>query len=49
VTDLLDGNMLIALGDSDNGHHRAAVRWFRQRGETPFATCPITQGTKDRQ
>lgn len=41
---LLDANVLIALGDRDHVHHEAARRWFRQRGETPFATCPITQG-----
>ncbi len=45
MTDLLDGNVLIALGNSDHVHHHAAVRWFRLRGDTPFATCPITQGT----
>lgn len=42
---LLDGNVLIALGDRDHVHHEAIRRWFRQRGDAPFATCPITQGT----
>jgi toxin-antitoxin system PIN domain toxin len=42
---LLDGNVLIALGDADHLHHDAARHWFRQRGEMPFATCPVTQGT----
>ena len=41
---LLDANVLIALGDRDHVHHETVRRWFRQRGETPFATCPITQG-----
>lgn len=42
---LLDGNVLIALGDRDHVHHAATRDWFRQRGGAPFATCPITQGT----
>jgi toxin-antitoxin system PIN domain toxin len=42
---LLDGNVLIALGDSNHVHHDAAVRWFAQRNSRDFATCPITQGT----
>lgn len=41
---LLDGNVLVALSDAAHVHHAAAVRWFKS-GETPFATCPITQGT----
>lgn len=42
---LLDGNVLIALGDSNHVHHDAAVKWFAQRDTRDFATCPITQGT----
>lgn len=42
---LLDGNVLIALGDTSHVHHDAAERWFAARGEQLFATCPITQGT----
>ncbi|MEP7041791.1 MAG: TA system VapC family ribonuclease toxin [Dokdonella sp.] len=45
VTDLLDGNVLIALGDSDHVHHAAATKWFGRRDGAEFATCPITQGT----
>jgi hypothetical protein len=45
VTGLLDGNVLIALGDIDHVHHDAAEKWFAQRDEPAFATCPITQGT----
>lgn len=42
---LLDGNVLIALGDTNHVHHDAAERWFAVRGKQAFATCPITQGT----
>lgn len=42
---LLDGNVLIALGDANHVHHDAAERWFAARGEQRFATCPTTQGT----
>jgi len=45
VIALLDGNVLIALGDTSHVHHDAAEHWFASRGEQPFATCPITQGT----
>lgn len=41
---LLDGNVLVALADEAHVHHPAAVNWFAGRN-TPFATCPITQGT----
>lgn len=41
---LLDSNVLIALGDADHVHHAATRRWFRQRSDAAFATCPITQG-----
>lgn len=41
---LLDGNVLVALAYQAHVHHAAARQWFRQT-ETPFATCPITQGT----
>ena len=42
---LLDGNVLIALGDSDYVYHREARRWFERSGKRGFATCPITLGT----
>jgi toxin-antitoxin system PIN domain toxin len=45
MTHLLDGNILIALGDASHVHHAVAEGWFKRRGATPFATCPITQGT----
>jgi toxin-antitoxin system PIN domain toxin len=41
---LLDGNVLVALADEAHVHHDAAVRWFAA-DTSPFATCPITQGT----
>lgn len=41
---LLDGNVLVALADEAHVHHDAAVRWFAADA-SPFATCPITQGT----
>lgn len=41
---LLDGNVLIALGDRDHIHHGATRRWFCRRNGEPFATCPTTQG-----
>lgn len=45
MTALLDGNVLIALGDTDHVHHDAVERWFVQRNDRSFATCPVTQGT----
>lgn len=44
MTDLLDGNVLIALVDDGHVHHDAAVTWFSASTE-PFATTPTTQGT----
>lgn len=41
---LLDGNVLVALADSEHVHHSPAKRWFVDC-QAPFATCPITQGT----
>jgi toxin-antitoxin system PIN domain toxin len=41
---LLDGNVLVALVSPSHVHHVPAERWFAST-ETPFATCPITQGT----
>ncbi len=44
MTDLLDGNVLVALADDGHVHHSLAVTWFG--GSTrPFATTPTTQGT----
>lgn len=41
---LLDGNVLIALADASHVHHVPAEIWLAAQ-TTPFATCPITQGT----
>lgn len=41
---LLDGNVLVALADSEHVHHAPAKRWFLDCA-APFATCPTTQGT----
>jgi hypothetical protein len=40
---LLDVNLLIALAWPSHIHHRIAQTWFRRRGRTGWATCPITQ------
>ncbi len=42
MTDLLDGNFLVALIVSDHIHHTLAEEWFA-RETAPFATCPATQ------
>lgn len=44
MIDLLDGNVLVALGDANHVHHDVAERWFVSR-KRAFATCPVTQGT----
>lgn len=44
VANLLDGNVLVALLSPSHVHHIPAQRWFAA-DTTPFATCPITQGT----
>lgn len=43
MTCLLDANLLFPLGWSHHLHHRAALAWFRSRGQEPWATCLITQ------
>jgi hypothetical protein len=43
VTDLLDANVLIALGDSEHVHHDVVERWLAGSSGS-FATCPVTQG-----
>jgi toxin-antitoxin system PIN domain toxin len=44
MTDLLDGNVLVALVVIDHVHHDRVASWFADR-RARFATCPITQGT----
>jgi uncharacterized protein len=41
---LLDGNVLVALVVDGHVQHAAAQAWF-SASASPFATCPITQGT----
>jgi uncharacterized protein len=40
---LLDINVLIALAWPSHVHHRPAQRWFRDRHQAGFRTCPFTQ------
>ena len=40
---LLDINLLIALGDRDHVHHRAARSWFGKISSDGWATCPTTE------
>lgn len=44
MTDLLDGNVLVALADDGHVHHDLATAWF-SASNRPFATTPTTQGT----
>lgn len=44
MTDLLDGNVLIALADDGHIHFARADAWFSASQEA-FATTPTTQGT----
>lgn len=44
MTDLLDGNVLIALADDGHVSHESVIGWFVASTE-PFATTPTTQGT----
>ena len=38
---LLDGNVLIALFETDHIHHQVAHEWLREQ-QRVFAACPIT-------
>src|SRR5215210_3860604 len=40
---LLDINVLIALFDSAHTHHEAAHAWWAKKGNTSWATCPLTE------
>ena len=44
MTDLLDGNVLVALATPTHIHHDAATLWLIGRS-APYATTPITEGT----
>jgi toxin-antitoxin system PIN domain toxin len=43
LTFLLDVNVLIALIDPAHIDHDAAHRWFEDRGQAAWATCPLTE------
>ena len=45
MTDLYDGNLLVALAIPGHVHHDTVSEWREQHGGQTFATCPITQGT----
>ena len=40
---LLDINVLVALLWTNHEQHQAARTWFQSRGQTGWATCPMTQ------
>ena len=44
MTNLLDGNVLVALVVAEHLHHSSVVAWFAS-DDRPFATTPSTQGT----
>jgi len=41
--DLLDVNILLALGDSTHPHHQRARNWFLSPEREVWATCPLTE------
>jgi uncharacterized protein len=43
TTYLLDVNLLLALTDPMHIHHASAHRWFAERGQQAWATCPLTE------
>jgi toxin-antitoxin system PIN domain toxin len=43
TTYLLDINLLLALTDPMHVHHEAAHRWFAEKGQFSWASCPLTQ------
>ena len=40
---LLDTNVLIALIDPSHVQHDRAHKWFAERGQKAWATCPLTE------
>ena len=40
---LLDVNVLIALCDTEHGHHAVAQDWLVNRSQGGWATCPLTE------
>lgn len=43
TTYLLDVNLLLALSDPMHIHHESAHRWFVEKGQQAWATCPLTE------
>jgi len=43
TTYLLDTNLLLALSDPMHIHHPLAHRWFAEKGQHAWATCPLTE------
>lgn len=43
MTYLLDVNVLLALSDPMHVNHEAAHHWFAGKGQSAWATCPITE------
>ena len=40
---LLDVNVLLSLSDPMHIHHESAHRWFAEKGQQAWATCPLTE------
>ncbi len=40
---LLDVNLLLALTDPMHIHNQVAHRWFVEKGQQAWATCPLTE------
>lgn len=45
TTYLLDVNLLLALSDPMHVHHEPAHRWFVEKGQQGWATCPLTENS----
>lgn len=43
ATDLLDVNVLVALAWEQHVHHDRCHRWFDERGDSSWATAPVTE------
>ncbi len=43
TTYLLDVNLLLALSDPMHIHHESVHRWFAEKGQQSWATCPLTE------
>ena len=40
---LLDINVLLALADPMHLHHNLCRQWFAEKGQSAWATCPLTE------